>query len=159
MMITATTLVDRTYIQYDLNVGNYLNIDLSHVYNPLYINGDKIIEGRTIENNATNLASGQIYRVVDINGDGDLDMMGDGDLDVITQGGWYEGSVYFMENISTTPGEYNFVNRGHVHPRIIMCHEVHISTCDWNKDGIPDILCGDISGNVYYFKNDKQTTN
>jgi hypothetical protein len=105
--------------------------------------------------------NGFIWQVVNIPG-GDAGKWGwrmvdwdcDGDLDVIMQGGQYEGSVYFMENISTTPGEYNFVNRGHVHPRVIRCHEVHVSTCDWNKDGIPDILCGDISGNVYYYLND-----
>ncbi len=115
-----TTLVDRTYIQYDSNVGNYTNIDLSHVYNPLYINGD-----------------------------GDLDMMGDGT--------YMQGNVKFYENISEKAGEYDFVNRDDVHTRALRLHETTITFCDWNKDGIPDLLTNAECGNMYYLVNNLQT--
>ena len=95
------------------------------------------------------MASSQIYRVVDINGDGDLDMMGDGT--------YMQGNVKFYENISEKAGEYNFVNRGDVHTRALRLHETTITFCDWNKDGIPDLLTNAECGNMYYLVNNLQT--
>jgi hypothetical protein len=86
-----------------------------------------------------------------------VDWDGDGDLDILTDGTYMEGNVKFYENISEIAGEYNFVNRGDVHTRVIRLHEVTPTLCDWNKDGIPDLLCTAECGNLYYFINNIQT--
>ena len=80
-------------------------------------------------------------------------------LDIMIQGEWNEGNVTFCENISTTAGEYNFVEREDVADRVTRYHEVDMTFCDWNKDGIPDMLSMGECGNVYYLVNNAQTTN
>ena len=88
-----------------------------------------------------------------------VDWDGDGDLDVLTQGGHQTGNVFFYENISTVAGEYNFVNRGDVVAnKPVKYHEVCMATCDWNKDGKPDILAIGECGNLYYFINPQSRT-
>ena len=86
-----------------------------------------------------------------------IDWDGDGDLDILTDGTYEKGNVKFYENISTVAGEYSFVDRGDVHTRVIRLHEVTPTLCDWNKDGIPDLLCTAECGNLYYFMNNIQT--
>ena len=72
-----TTSAAYTYVDYDVatNEGMVgIAAATNHIVNPLYIEGDKIIDGRTIENNdpasPKRLSSSNQMRLVDFNGDG-----------------------------------------------------------------------------------------
>ena len=78
----------------------------------------------------------------------DYDM--DGDLDIIRNGGI---NVMYFENVATKAGAYNFVSRGSVGARDIADHETTPTVCDWDQNGIPDLLIGAMDGNLYYQKN------
>lgn len=84
-----------------------------------------------------------------------VDWDDDGDLDLLL--GAYEGALYLCmnEGSKTEPkfadhnlqvkagGKHLTIEGGLATPRI----------CDWNQDGLFDILCGGSSGGVFYFKN------
>lgn len=79
----------------------------------------------------------------------------DGDLDLLL--GAYEGALYLCinEGTKTEPkfadhnlqvkadGKHLTLEGGLATPRV----------CDWNQDGLFDILCGGSSGGVFYYKN------
>ncbi len=84
----------------------------------------------------------------------------DGDLDAISRCTHYphgNTSMHFMENVSTVAGQYEFADRGDISDRTLNQHEVRATVCDWNKDGIPDLILSPESGNLYYFKNNLVT--
>ena len=68
-------------------------------------------------------------------------------------------SMHFMEKVSTVAGQYEFADRGDISNRTLNQHEVRATVCDWNKDGIPDLILSPESGNLYYFKNNLVTKN
>jgi hypothetical protein len=83
-----------------------------------------------------------------------IDWDGDGMLDIVGQGRYKEGAIQFHKNISEKDGEYNFAYGIELSPdRILRQHEVGLTFCDWNKDGIPDLLVTPECGNVYYLIN------
>lgn len=91
-----------------------------------------------------------------------VDWDGDGDLDAISRCTHYphgNTSMHFMENVSTVVGQYEFTDRGDISNRTLNQHEVRATVCDWNKDGIPDLILSPESGNLYYFKNNLVTKN
>ena len=45
-------------------------LDMTNVFNPSYIDGEKIVYARTSENLTANLSSGNTYRLVDYDNDG-----------------------------------------------------------------------------------------
>lgn len=84
-----------------------------------------------------------------------VDWDDDGDLDLIL--GAYEGALYLCmnEGSKTAPkfsptnyqikadGKHMTIDGGLATPRV----------CDWNQDGLFDILCGGSNGGVFFFKN------
>ena len=84
-----------------------------------------------------------------------VDWDDDGDLDLIL--GAYEGALYLCLNEgSRSEPSYSNVNRQ------IKAGGKHLTlngglatpiTCDWNGDGLFDILCGGSKGGVYYYEN------
>ena len=84
-----------------------------------------------------------------------VDWDDDGDLDLLL--GAYEGALYLCMNEGTKSepkfSEHNHhVKAGGKHLTI----EGGLATprvCDWNKDGLFDILCGGTTGGVFYYKN------
>jgi len=79
----------------------------------------------------------------------DYDM--DGDLDILRG---YEENVIFYENVATTSGQYIMqCDNQSLGDRNIADHAMPPTVCDWDCNGVPDILIGANDGNVYYLKN------
>ena len=106
-------------------------------YNKLTINAG---------NGAISLGDGSVYFNRDKNGVEHKDPNGN-------------TSMRFMEKVSTVAGQYEFADRGDISNRTLNQHEVRATVCDWNKDGIPDLILSPESGNLYYFKNNLVTKN
>ena len=86
--------------------------------------------------------------VCDFDGDGKQDLLvGDGET----------GKVWFYRNTNSTPNATPMLAPG-------VALQVGTSdltvgaratpyVCDWDEDGLPDLLCGDINGYVWFFRN------
>lgn len=80
------------------------------------------------------------------------DWDGDGKLDIIR---YYSDSVGWMKNIGTDSQPYKFADVVALHTGVnIAGHGPTPSLCDWNKDGIPDLIIGSESGDFYYYENE-----
>ena len=124
------------------------------LYKPTEIEGARVMSARTIDNPYARISSAQK------NFPGDWD--GDGDLGAISRCTHYphgNTTMHFMENVSIVAGQYQFTERGDISNRTLNQHEVRATVCDWNKDGIPDLILSPESGTLYYFKNNLVTKN
>lgn len=91
--------------------------------------------------------SGRVmFMLVDYNMDGQLDLISDNEI-----------NAEYAENISSIPGEYRFAESWTLHERQLDDHTVCPTACDWNKDGVPDILMGAEDGHMYYMLNNAPT--
>ena len=116
-------------IYYDLPNGtgfvNVLNAQ-ANLYNPTYINGDKVIYGRTTENNADKLSSGNSWFIHDINGDGIDDL-------IYTLNEWGSGTTGDLTEHGTFKiPDYGYIDR---------------LWGDENRDGVVDELDPDTDTN------------
>lgn len=76
----------------------------------------------------------------------------DGDLDLFKTKAAVNTPIYF-ENISKVPGKYEFCKNGEVGERTLKQHDATPAACDWNKDGIPDLIVTNEDGFFYYLEN------
>jgi hypothetical protein len=82
------------------------------------------------------------------------DFDGDGKRDLLVGDG-HDGTVWFYRNTNTdtnpilAPGVQLMVGTNILTVGIRATPYV----CDWDEDGLPDLLCGNGDGNVYFFKN------
>lgn len=83
------------------------------------------------------------------------DYDGDGTLDIIHTDDAGARNVALRKNVSKVQGEYIFSEANMLHERQIYNHSVSPTVCDWNQDGIPDLLMGAEDGHVYYLKNQR----
>ena len=86
--------------------------------------------------------------VCDFNADGNLDLLvGDG----------ANGCVYFYQNTNSDPNSAPLLAPGV--PLQVGTNNLTVSAratpyvCDWDEDGLQDLLCGDINGYVWFFEN------
>lgn len=79
-----------------------------------------------------------------------VDWDGDGKLDIVRNDGT---SVSWLRNIGEEDTPWKFANEVNLHPRKITSHTPCPTVCDWNKDGVPDLIVGAEDGHFYYFVN------
>lgn len=83
------------------------------------------------------------------------DMDGDGDLDLIC-GEFLDGFTYFRNTGSATKPKYEKGRRIRTDKGAYLKMHVQMITpvvIDWDKDGHPDIICGDEDGRVTFIRN------
>ena len=84
-----------------------------------------------------------------------VDWDDDGDLDLLL--GAYEGALYLClnEGTKTEPvfAEKNLQVKSNGRHLTLESGLATPITCDWNGDGLFDILCGGSKGGVYYYEN------
>jgi len=111
----------------------------------------KTADGQIIQHTSSGCGSPAPW-VCDFDGDGQQDLLvGDGAT----------GKVWFYRNTNSTPNATPTLAQG-------VPLQVGTSTgttdltvgaratpyvCDWDEDGLPDLLCGDINGYVWFFRN------
>ncbi len=79
------------------------------------------------------------------------DYNGDGKLDLILNGG---SNMEYYVNVAENPGEYKFATIPYrLHTRIIARHVPGATSCDWNQDGVIDMLQASEGGYIYYLEN------
>jgi len=75
----------------------------------------------------------------------------DGDIDILKGAG---ENVCFLENIATEPGQYKMQDTDKsLGDRNIADHAMSPAACDWDQNGVPDIIIGAMDGHIYYLKN------
>ena len=84
------------------------------------------------------------------------DMNGDGKADLVL--GSYDGKPYMIPNEARTPGEYRFDDHKFVYFKtddgvLDVGNYAYPLVVDWNLDGLPDLLVGEIGGSVLLFRN------
>ncbi len=79
------------------------------------------------------------------------DWDGDGDLDIIQNSSY---TVRWFENIGDAETPYKFTDFVCLYDeRDIAQHSTCPTVCDWNQDGVPDLIIGAEDGHFYYFTN------
>lgn len=79
------------------------------------------------------------------------DWDGDGDLDVVRNGNY---TVRWFENVGDGATPYKFTDYVCLYEeRDIAQHSTCPTVCDWNQDGVPDLIIGAEDGHFYYFTN------
>lgn len=79
---------------------------------------------------------------VDWNGDGKLDLVMNGNLNVVL---WTQ--------VESKNGTWSFTREGEMTPQKIQRHSVAPSACDFDGDGVSDMLIGSESGFLYHLSN------
>jgi VCBS repeat protein len=84
------------------------------------------------------------------------DMNGDGSLDIIL--GSYDGKPYMLPNESKNPGNFIFDDHKYTTFKtktgvLDVGNYVYPFVVDWNKDGLMDIITGEIEGKVHLYIN------
>lgn len=73
----------------------------------------------------------------------------DGDLDILVN----SVNVNFLSNHGDRNGKTLFKDEGKLAERTLAGHTTCPTTVDWNKDGVPDLVCGAEDGRLYYLPN------
>ncbi len=84
------------------------------------------------------------------------DMNGDGKLDIVF--GSYDGKPYMLPNEGKNPGEFVFDDHKYTTFKtengvLDVGNYVYPFVVDWNRDGLPDIITGEIEGKVHLHLN------
>jgi len=78
----------------------------------------------------------------------------DGKLDIVHHDGI---SVSWRKNVGTWENPWMFATRVNLHTRQLTKHSPSPAVCDWNGDGIPDLVVGAEDGHFYYLINKNAT--
>lgn len=82
------------------------------------------------------------------------DWDGDGRLDIfINTGEWCRGNSEFWRQVGRKDGAWIFRHEGRISPTALEGHSSAPCVCDFNGDGIPDLLSGAEDGQFYYLRN------
>lgn len=78
------------------------------------------------------------------------DWNGDGKTDLVMNGG---PNAAVMLQTAAKDGKYFFKSIGAVARRQLSTHDPQPGACDFNGDGVPDLVFGAMDGFIYYFRN------
>lgn len=78
------------------------------------------------------------------------DWDGDGKIDILANGG---KNVELYRQVSTDGTTWAFESCGSLTERLLNDHDPQPAACDFNGDGVPDVLLGGMDGFIYYYRN------
>lgn len=78
-----------------------------------------------------------------------VDWDGDGKTDVLMTA----ANIKFLRNVSEGPSEWVFRDMGLVAKVVLAGHDTSPTVCDFDKNGIPDLIIGAEDGRFYYMNN------
>jgi len=81
------------------------------------------------------------------------DWDGDGKVDLVMNGG-PNAEVYLQQG--RVGDTWRFASTGPVASRRLSTHDPQPAACDFNGDGVPDLLFGAMDGYIYYLRNPRQ---